>query len=470
MIERHPQSLSQADRVMILGAGPCGLGSASELQDAGLDSWTLYDSAHKAGGLASTLTSKEGFLFDIGGHVIFSHYKKFDEMCDRVCDEWIDHERNAWIFMKNRFIPYPLQRNFGHLPPDDVEMCLEGLKKILATSFPKPRNFEEWLRQSFGQGLYNIFMEPYNFKVWAFPPRELNSVWVGERVAHIDPQMIDKIAKGETTKEWGPNANFRYPKYGGTGSIWLGLASELSNDKLNFNARITDVNAESRTVTLSDGSSGNYDFLISTIPLDQLIQMVHNTGFPNLDKLSKLFKHSSTHIIGIGMNGQCPKQLEGKSWIYFPEENVPFYRATVLSNYSPFTVPEPGKQWSLLLETSESSKKPVNSKHILGQAIAACKELSFIPKDTEIVSRLHKRFEYAYPTPFLERDGVSRFAFDVLEKNNIFSRGRFGAWKYEVSNQDHTYMQGVEVARRLLFDEEEVTFLHPEVVNRQSGR
>ena len=37
-----------------------------------------------------------------------------------------------------------------------------------------------------------------------------------------------------------------------------------------------------------------------------------------------------------------------------------------------------------------------------------------------------------------------------LREAGVFSRGRFGAWKYEVSNQDHSLMQGVEVVNYLL--------------------
>jgi len=44
-----------------------------------------------------------------------------------------------------------------------------------------------------------------------------------------------------------------------------------------------------------------------------------------------------------------------------------------------------------------------------------------------------------------------------LEARGIFSRGRFGMWKYEVSNTDHTLMQGVEVVDRLLLGEPERT-------------
>ena len=44
-----------------------------------------------------------------------------------------------------------------------------------------------------------------------------------------------------------------------------------------------------------------------------------------------------------------------------------------------------------------------------------------------------------------------------LEQHDIYSRGRFGMWKYEVANTDHTLMQGVELVNRLLLGEPETT-------------
>ena len=34
-----------------------------------------------------------------------------------------------------------------------------------------------------GEGIANIFMRPYNFKVWAVPTTEMQCSWLGERVA-----------------------------------------------------------------------------------------------------------------------------------------------------------------------------------------------------------------------------------------------------------------------------------------------
>ena len=52
----------------------------------------------------------------------------------------------------------------------------------------------------------------------------------------------------------------------------------------------------------------------------------------------------------------------------------------------------------------------------------------------------------------------------ALRAASILSRGRFGAWKYEVSNQDHSFMQGVEAADHVLTGSHEPTF-HAEIAN-----
>ena len=42
-------------------------------------------------------------------------------------------------------------------------------------------------------------------------------------------------------------------------------------------------------------------------------------------------------------------------------------------------------------------------------------------------------------------------ALPWLREQKIWSRGRFGSYKYEVGNQDHSLMLGVECADNVLF-------------------
>jgi hypothetical protein len=74
-----------------------------------------------------------------------------------------------------------------------------------------------------------------------------------------------------------------------------------------------------------------------------------------------------------------------------------------------------------------------------------------------IVSRWCYYADYSYPTPSVDRDEILAEVIPWLEERGIYSRGRFGMWKYEVSNTDHTLMQGVEVVNRLLLGEAETT-------------
>jgi hypothetical protein len=57
----------------------------------------------------------------------------------------------------------------------------------------------------------------------------------------------------------------------------------------------------------------------------------------------------------------------------------------------------------------------------------------------------------------VERDAALGRLMPALEARDIYSRGRLGAWKYEIGNQDHSFMQGVEVVDRLLLGQSEPT-------------
>jgi protoporphyrinogen oxidase len=200
------------------------------------------------------------------------------------------------------------------------------------------------------------------------------------------------------------------------------------------------------------------------MPLNCLLKAISDR--PALTGLARDFKYSSSHVVGIGIKGMIPDFLEKKCWIYFPEPEVPFYRATALSNYSPFNVPNPGKEWSLMCEVSESSQKPVDASLIVQDVEEGMKAAGLLAPRPDILTRWHKRLEYGYPTPFLKRDELLEKIDPELRALGIFSRGRFGAWKYEVSNQDHSLMQGVEAVNHLLLGQEERTYHKPHEVNQ----
>eukprot|EP00742_Colponemidia_sp_Colp-10_P001553 GILJ01001667.1.p1 GENE.GILJ01001667.1~~GILJ01001667.1.p1 ORF type:complete len:475 (+),score=55.24 GILJ01001667.1:41-1465(+) len=460
-------------KIVILGAGPCGLGAATRLHELLYTNWSLYERSGATGGLASSMVDENGFTWDIGGHVIFSHYQYFDDVICHAVKEWNEMERESWVWMRDTWIPYPLQNNIWRLPNEDLLPCIDGILEAhkLASSYAnKPANFREWLTRAFGKGLMDTFMLPYNTKVWAYPPEQMNAEWMGERVATVDPSRVVKnIVLKKDDIGWGPNAKFTFPLRGGSGGIWLAVAKHLPQEKLHLNKTVKKIDCLSKTISFADGSEETYDYIISTLPLDVMCKLAVNTGLDNLPAKMPEFRYSSTHVVGFGMEGQPPEHLKTKCWMYFPEGNCPFYRVTVFSNYSKYNVAKPGEQWSLMLEVSESSYKHVNHDTILQDCEQGCRNTHLIPEDAVIVTRYHTRLEYGYPTPFYGRDELCKPIFEGLSQNNILSRGRFGAWKYEVSNQDHSMMQGVEAVDHILFGTEELTFNAPGIVNAKKN-
>lgn len=460
--------MSDAPRILILGAGPCGLGAAWRLHEQGHGDWQLLEAAEEAGGLASSCVDGQGFVWDLGGHVVFSHYEYFDRVLDDLLgDQWVEHQRESWVWMRKRFIPYPLQNNIHRLPPEDREACVRGLLALDAGAGDPtpPANFGQWIDRAFGAGLAEVFMRPYNRKVWAYEPERLNARWVGERVAPVDvKRVLSNLAHQRDDVSWGPNTRFRFPLHGGTGAIWRALGQRLPSERLAFNTVVNRIDTRDRRVYARDGRSWGYDRLISTIPLDVLLRGLSDQ--PELSGSAGGLVHSSTHVVGLGLEGVLPAELATKCWMYFPEPEVPFYRVTVFSNYSPHNVPRPGVESSLMAEVSESPEKAVDSARVVDEVHEGLCRAGLVDRGMPVVSRWHRRLEHGYPTPFVGRDELLGRIDPALRALGIHSRGRFGGWKYEVSNQDHAFMQGVEAVDHLLHGEEERTYHQPEAVNR----
>lgn len=455
--------------ILIVGAGPTGLGAAWRLDALRHADWLLVEAADGPGGLARSVVDDHGFTWDLGGHVQFSHYEHFDALMDDLlgADGWLHHDRESWVWVRERFVPYPFQLNLHRLPPEARDACVEGIERAIASGNGRPAHFGGWIDATFGDGIARLFMRPYNRKVWAREPELMAWDWIGDRVAVVDIERVRaNIRLNRDDVSWGPNSRFRFPKRGGTGAVWRALGARLSarhQGRLQYGRALVAVDTAARQARFSDGGVVRYRRLLSTLPLDRLVAMSDRAG--ELRGAARQLEYSSTHVIGVGLEGRPGEHLTTKCWMYFPEENCPFYRVTHFSRYSPQNVPDPSRQWSLMAEVSESRYKPVDAGRVVTDTIDGMLATGLIRRRDDVHHTWHTRLEYGYPVPSLGRDEALGRLQPALEACDVYSRGRFGAWKYEVSNQDHSFAQGVEVVDRWLLGRVEETLNTPEIVN-----
>lgn len=441
--------------VTILGAGPTGLGAAYRLAELGHDDWEINERTDHVGGLASSYEDEQGFIWDHGGHVMFSHYDYFDELVEKMLrGDYDQHMREAWVWMFDRFVPYPLQNNIHRLPPDVFVESVMGIIEAQRNELA-PANFREWILGIFGEGIAEHFMLPYNFKVWAHPIEMMSTSWQGDRVPAVDVERILRNhVHDRDDVSWGPNNKFKFPLLG-TGMLYERIAEALPKP-VRFHRSATEIDLAAKRVTYSDGSSEDYDQLVTTMPLKELVKVITDCPTEIVDAVNSLH-HTEGFFIGIGVAEPCPSS---KCWMYFPEDDSPFYRVTYLSNYSPKMTPGPG-HFSLLAEVSKSEYKPENADDVVEQTIeglVSSKLLTRDQADHKIISRELMHVPYSYPVPTLGRDAALEIVQPWLMEHDVYSRGRFGAWRYEIGNTDHSVMMGVELADHLLQGKPETTW------------
>ena len=430
-------------KTVVLGAGPAGLGAGHRLHNDGYASWKIFEASGRVGGLSSSRLDKNGFTWDLGGHVLFSKSKFFNSLVEKTLgDEALVHRRESYIKMNGRLVPFPLQYNIHRLPKRVTQACLAGLVEISRNGNEiTPENFEQWIPARLGNGIAKHFMLPYNNKLWSYPLSDMGFGWVGERVAL--PPIADvkrAIKTGRDQTGWGVNADFRFPLRGGTGGLMDGFAREFV-EKIEFGHEAVKIDPKSKTVTFKNGKSVGYKKLITTMPLDHLIKNVIANPPQEVVRAAMELRYNSGWIVGIGIN----RKIKGsRCWVYFPDKSFPFYRVTYFHNYSPYNVPSPGSQASFLCETSFNPSEKVTGSSVLERTINGLVRARFIREDElkNSASQWKIKIERLYPIPLKNRDAALRVINAYLKKHDIKSVGRFGGWRYEIGNVDHSFLAG----------------------------
>jgi protoporphyrinogen oxidase len=447
-------------KIVIVGAGPTGLGAAYRLHELGYDNWVLYEKSANVGGHATSHVDEHGFVWDEGGHVIFSHYPYFDKLVDKVLGKEV-HERirESWIVKGESWVPYPFQSNLRYLPKEVQVSCLLGAAKAASNDGGRNAdNFRDWILNTFGEGIAEAFMFPYNQKVWTTPLEQMSKSWIADRVAVMDfKRLLENVLYERDDVEWGPNSKFKFPLHGGTGEIYRRIAAHFP-EKIHAGKQLTEVDVEHRRISFADGSGENYDVLVSTAPLDLLAQMIRPVDDRLRDAAQDL-EHNNLLVVGLGLK----KKIDtGRCWIYFTDAEMPCYRATYFSHYSPFNVPNGDVEHysSLMCEISFRVGESPDPDKMLDQVTAGLirgKLLEESDRDL-VVSRYKRIVGYSYPIPTLRRDRALDVLQPALLEKGIYSRGRFGAWRYEVGNMDHSVLMGVEAVNNILAGEKELVF------------
>jgi protoporphyrinogen oxidase len=430
---------------VILGAGLAGLTAAYMLQELGETEWQTYEREERVGGHARSI-EVDGYVFDFGPHILFAADPEIGQLIRELLGpNFAAQSREAFIYHHayGRYTRFPFQAHLHGLPPALVLECLSGLVGAVerrARGEFRPRNYEEWMRGFFGDGIAEHLMIPYARKVWTVEPSEMEFGWIGRRVPTPDVERIIAGALSEDVGQVGATAHFWYPKRGGIESLPKALGDRVENVRLEREVERIDVST--REITFRDGTRVAFDRMIYTLPLCTLDTFVPDLPKPIRAACSNL-RFQGIYCVNLGIDR---RDISDKHWIYFYEDGFPFHRLSFPGNFTPHNVP-PGKS-SISMEIAFSDTAPLDRDRAVEDAIAALVSAGILHSDDDIELVHAEEILPAYVIYDLDHAANLDLIRSWLAEHDILLAGRFGEWQY--LNMDHAMKSGMNAANTMV--------------------
>jgi UDP-galactopyranose mutase len=430
---------------VILGGGLAGLTAAYTFQQGGETHWQVYEKNSRVGGLARSM-AVDGYLFDYGPHILFTIDTEIEALIrDLLGDNFHAQRREAWIYHKayDLYTQFPFQAHLHGLPVPLVKECLVGLVRAVeaqARGEFAPRNYEEWMRGFFGEGIARRLMIPYAKKIWTVEPSTMDFSWIGRRVPTPD---VERILQGALTADVelvGATSHFWYPKVGGIEPLPRALGERVRG--LHLGRRAERIELLGKRVVFSDGEVVPFDHLVYSLPLLWVPRMF--TGVPpEVERAAAGLRYQGIYCVNVGVGRE---RLSDKHWVYFYEDEFPFHRLSFPANFAPDTVP-PGKS-SIATEVAFSETRPLDRDTAVERTLEALRTAKILHPDDPIELVHTEEILPAYVIYDLDHAKNVGILRSWLREHDVWTVGRFGEWQY--FNMDHSMRSGKRAAEEIL--------------------
>lgn len=421
------------DIAIILGGGLSGLSAAYH------SGFPIYEKRNRPGGTADTIC-KEGFVFDLGIHVLQSKDRYFLEFLQKLNVSLVEQDRNGWIYSNGKYSLYPFQVNTSKLPFAQRIRCVLG---FLFRKQAKVENYEDWIIQNFGRGFADTFFVPYAEKFWGVPPKEMTYEWTEQRVPQ--PKIAD-VAKGmfrDLETSLGTHVQFQYPSQPGAGfaAISQALASKIENAY--YGKKATAIDPQKKQIFFNgDATAQSYEYLLSSIPLPELIRLFPDPPTEIKTAIDQL-NYNSIATVNLGIDNP---QISDKHWVHFPEKDISFFRISFPSNFCPGLSPQ--GRCSIQAEVSYDRENPPEKKGLLEQVHSDLINVGVLSQDDHIVFSDTIFQKYGYVIYDHNRKEAVNKIHDYLRALDIYPMGRYGCWEYLWSDQ--SVISGRNAAQKLI--------------------
>jgi protoporphyrinogen oxidase len=416
--------------VLVLGAGVTGLAAATVLTDHAI----VVEKDARPGGLVRTERFGR-YWFDRVLHLLYFQDRDTEQRIRALMgDTLAPCAPRAWCETSAGITRFPFQMHLGGLDSASRDRCIQDLiavsQEVLSAT---PTNFEEHLLGTFGRAMCEIFLFPYNRKMWKRPLRSLapsGFTW------NITPPKLEEVLRGAydtrddfrayNSAGWYPRPPAGAPQRG-MELVAAALATQVRD--LRTGCTVERVDLEKREAVVRRGSRlerMGYETLLSTLPLPELIQLC--VGLPEGLRVA-CARLKRNRVLSVAMSIRGPRPESPGHWRYYADESMIFTRLVFLHEFDPDLAPANG--WPLLIEITEPAEWPApDPARLFARIREDLVRAQALPEGSKIVDQRLMTIDPAYVVFDVRSQRVVQLAHRVLGQYGVSSVGRYGRWEY----------------------------------------